>query len=76
MTQKQKEAKLARLHERLSELETKLFEAQCEEHRKLNNMGWGHSMRCVKCGISTTKTDRIKERIKKCKEQIKEFATA
>lgn len=73
MTKKQKEAKLAKLRERLDALKSKLYDAECEENRKINNMGWGHAMRCVKCSISTTKSDRIKERIEKCEAQIEEL---
>lgn len=75
MTTKQREVKLAKLHERLEALRSKLYEAKCEENRKINNMGWGHAMRHVKCTISTTKSDRIKERIEKCEAQIKELKT-
>lgn len=70
MTTKQIETKLAKLQERLAELKSKLYDAECEEHRKINNMGFGHAMRHVKCTISTTKSDRIKERIEKCEAQI------
>lgn len=73
MTTKQREVKLAKLHERLEALRSKLYEAKCEENRKINNMGWGHAMRHVKCTISTTKSDRIKERIEKCEAQINEL---
>ncbi len=73
MTTKQIEVKLAKLHERLDALKSKLYEAECEENRKINNMGWGHAMRHVKCTISTTKSDRIKDRIEKCEAQINEL---
>lgn len=73
MTTKQRDAKLSKLREMLSKLKSRLYDAECEEHRKLNNMGWGHAMRRVKCTISTTKSDRIKERIEKCEAQIKEL---
>lgn len=75
MTTKQTEAKLAKLRERLNGLKSKLYDAECEEHRKINNMGLGHAMRHVKCTISTTKSDRIKERIEKCEAQINELKT-
>ena len=64
---------MAKLHERLEALRSKLYEAKCEENRKINNIGWGHAMRHVKCTISTTKSDRIKERIEKCEAQIREL---
>ena len=75
MTTKQREVKLAKLYERLEALRSKLYEAKCEENRKINNLGWGHAMRHVKCTISTTKSDRIKERIEKCEAQINELKT-
>lgn len=73
MTEKQRQAKLAKLKDKLTTLEYKLFNAKCEEHDKLNRMGWGHGMRCTKCSISTRKSDRIKERIEICKQQIAEL---
>lgn len=63
--------KIEKLKNKLSELETKLYIAQCEENRKLNNMGFGYGMRHSKINVSTTKSDKIKERIKKVKDEIK-----
>lgn len=74
MTEKQRQNKLVKLQGKLSDLESKLYEANLEEHARLNRMGWGHGMRCVKCSISTTKSDKIKERIKKCKSEIESLS--
>lgn len=65
--------KLEKLQARLSKLEDDLFEEKCKQHAKLNNMGWGHAMRNVRCSISTKREDSIKERIEKVKKQIKEL---
>lgn len=74
MTEKQRQAKLAKLYDKLIDMERKLYKAQCEEHERLNRMGWGYGgMRHAKISFSTRKSDRIKERIKICKQQIKEL---
>lgn len=73
MTEKQRQTKLSKLKDKLSSLEDKLFDARCEENEKLNRRGWGYGMRCVKIGFSTRKSDRIKERIEICKQQIAEL---
>lgn len=73
MTGQKKQARLQKLKETLAVLESKLYDAQCEENAKINRMGWGHGMRCVKTSISTRKSDRLKERIEKCKSQIAEL---
>ena len=65
--------KLEKLKERLSKLESDLYEEQCKQHEKLSRMGWGHAMRNVKVSISTRREDSIKERISKVKQQIKEL---
>lgn len=74
MTEKQRQAKLAKLKDKLTSLEDKLFAAKCEENEKINRMGWGYGMRHAKIGFSTRKSDRIKERIEICKQQIEELS--
>lgn len=71
MTEKQRQNKLIKLKEKFAHLEDKLFEEKLVENEKLNRIGWGQGMRRVKCTISTTKSDKIKERIEKCKSEIK-----
>lgn len=61
------------LRSKLADLESKLYEEQCKQHEKLNRMGWGHAMRNVKCSISTTREDRLKERISEVVNRIKEI---
>lgn len=65
--------KLEKLKSKLSDLESKLYQEQCKQHEKINRMGWGYAMRNVKCSISTTKEDRLKERINTIKKQISEL---
>lgn len=63
--------KIEKLKNKLSELESKLYNAQCEENRKMNNMGFGYGMRHTKINVSTRKSDKIKEHIKKVEQEIK-----
>lgn len=61
------------LRTKLSVLEDKLYSEQCRQHEQINRMGWGHAMRNVKFSISTTREDRLKERISELKKRIKEL---
>ena len=61
---------IEKLKERLNKLESSLFEAQLNEHERINNMGFGYGMRHSKINFSTSKTDHIKEQIKGIKIQI------
>lgn len=63
-------SKKDKLKAKLHDLEIKLYEERIKQHKKLNGMGWGHAMRCVKCSISTTREDRLKEKIEEIKKQI------
>lgn len=62
-----------KLKQKLSDLESKLIDAQIAEHERLNSMGFGYGMRHAKINFSTRKSDRIKERIAKVKQQIEEL---
>lgn len=64
---------LEKLKHKLSDLESKLIDAQIAEHERLNNMGFGYGMRHAKINFSTRKSDRIKERIAKVKQQIEDL---
>ena len=64
---------LDNLRSKLSALEDKLYSEQCRQHEQINRMGWGHAMRNVKFSISTTREDRLKERISELKKRIKEL---
>jgi hypothetical protein len=61
------------LRSKLADLESKLYEEQCKQYAKINRMGWGHAMRCVKCSISTTREEMLKERISEVANRIKEI---
>lgn len=63
-------SKRDKLKAKLSDLESKLLDERLKQHEKLNRMGWGHAMRHVKCSISITREDRLKERIEEIKKQI------
>ena len=67
------ETKLEKLRQKLNELEHKLYEAKMEENKKLGNRGFGYAMRHSKINFSTRKSDRIKERIERLNQQIKEI---
>lgn len=53
--------KLNKLNKKLNELEYKLYEAEIEENKKLNDRGFGYAMRHSKINFSTRKSDCIKE---------------
>lgn len=67
MTKKEK------LQQRLAYLEDRLYKETLAEHERINSMGWGHAMRCVKCSISTSKSDKTRGQIEKVKQQLKEL---
>ena len=54
-------------------LEESLRKEQDRQHRVLENQGWGHSMRCVKSGVSFRREDELKEKIEKVKSMLKEM---
>ena len=69
-----KEEKLKKLLEKKSDLEHRLYLEQCRQHERINNMGWGYGMRHAKLNFSTTKEDRILQRIEKVEKQIEELS--
>lgn len=69
-----KEERLKKLQEKKSDLEHRLYLEQCRQHERINNMGWGYGMRHAKLNFSTTKEDRILQRIEKVKKQIEELS--
>ena len=69
-----KEERLKKLQEKKSDLEHRLYLEQCRQHERINNMGWGHGMRHAKLNFSTTKEDRILQRIEKVEKQIEELS--
>jgi hypothetical protein len=69
-----KEERLKKLQEKKSDLEHRLYLEQCRQHERINNMGWGYGMRHAKLNFSTTKEDRILQRIEKVEKQIEELS--
>lgn len=63
----------ATLEKRLERLEESLRKEQDRQHMVLENQGWGHSMRCIKSGVSFRREDEIKEKIEKVKSMLKEI---
>ena len=68
-----KEQRIKKLKDKMSELESKLFDVKLEENEKWNNIGFGHGMRHSKIVFSTKKSDRIKKRIEDIENKIKEL---
>ncbi len=62
--------KLESLNKKLSNLESKLYEANLKENKLIANRGFGYGMRHSKIGFSTTRTDALRVRIKNVKEDI------
>ena len=58
-----------KIKNRIEKLEEKLFEEKLNSHRKINNLGWGYGMRCVKMP-TFTKEDRIEKRIEELKIKL------
>ena len=65
-----KEQKINKLLAKKSDLEDRLFNEQCRQHERINNMGFGYGMRNSKIGFSTRKEDNLRERIEKINKQI------
>ena len=63
----------ATLEKRLARLEESLRKEHDRQHMVLENQGWGHSMRCVKTGVSYRREDELKEKIAKVKSMLKEM---
>ena len=51
------------IEEKISKLESKIFESTLKDHQKLNNLGWGYGMRCTKMP-SFTRTDNLQAKLK------------
>ena len=69
-----KAERLQKLLAKKSDLEHRLYEEQLRQHQRINNMGWGYGMRHAKLNFSTTKEDRLQERIEKIDKQIAELS--
>lgn len=54
----------------ISKAEDRLIDANRAETERIGRMGWGYGMRHSKLNFSTSKSDRIKERINVLKEDL------
>lgn len=59
------------IKEKISALESKLYESKLKDHARINGLGWGYAMRCVKMP-SFTRTDNIQKRLDELKEKAKQ----
>lgn len=57
------ESRAASIKTSISNAEDRLFDANRAETERVARMGWGYGMRHSKLNFSTSKSDRIKERI-------------
>lgn len=66
-------SKLLKLKQKLSELQSKLFDAKLKDNQRFKNMGWGSGMRKGKLGNADTHEKKVQEKIDKVEAQIKEL---
>ena len=59
------------LNKKISDLESKIYESKLKDHARINRMGWGYGMRCVKMP-SFTRTDNLINRLEYLKEQLQD----
>jgi hypothetical protein len=59
--------------EKISDLESKLFNEKLAQHEKYRNIGWGSGMRKTKITISTRKEDSLKLKIDNLKQEIIDY---
>ena len=69
-TLKYLESRAASIKTSISKAEDRLFDANRAETERIARMGWGHGMRHSKLNFSTSKSDRIKERINSLKVNL------
>jgi len=68
------ENKIKNLRNKISILESRKYEQQIEEHRKMSNIGWGSAMRGYKCmSIKLDKSEKTQTKINNIKQQIDEI---
>jgi hypothetical protein len=60
------------IQEKISELESKLYEQNCKDNERINRLGWGYGMRCVKMP-KFTRADALKEKIENLKMKLHEL---
>lgn len=64
------ESRAASIKTSISNAEDHLFDANRAETERISRMGWGYGMRHSKLNFSTSKSDRIKERINSLKVNL------
>lgn len=69
-TLKYLESRAASLKTSISKAEDRLIDANRAETERYARMGWGYGMRHSKLNFSTSKSDRIKERINSLKVNL------
>jgi len=72
MIQKESTKKIEHLINKKNRLESRLYEIRLEDHRKMDNIGWGCGMRGYKklASINLSKSDKIEQQIKQVMEDI------
>lgn len=68
-----KEDKLQKLYSERERLKERLDIEMNREIDIINRQGWGYGMRHTKIGVSTSKSDRIRNRIEKIEKQIRQL---
>lgn len=66
-------SKLDKLKQKLSDLESKLYEERVKTNERYNRMGWGYAMRNVKLTISDKREKNIMQRIEEVIKKIEEL---
>lgn len=69
-TLKYLESRVASIKTSISKAEDRLIDANRAETERVGRMGWGYGMRHSKLNFSTSKSDRIKERINNLKATL------
>ena len=69
-TLKYLESRAASIKTSISKAEDRLIDANRAEVERVARMGWGYGMRHSKLNCSTSKSDRIKERINSLKVNL------
>lgn len=64
------ESRIASIKVSISKAEDRLCDANNAETEVIARRGWGYGMRHSKIGFSTTKSDRIKERIESLRSNL------
>lgn len=64
------ESRIAGIKANISKAEDRLRDANNAETQVITRRGWGYGMRHSKIGFSTTKSDRIKERIESLRSNL------